>query len=108
MKEKKMKELQTKVESYDRNIDETLNVRIQDVTDRMLEEYNEKLRIIEEAKATLEKKNTDLEIKLRTNQRQLQEVQSELFEANSKKEVKESDGFLLSSRQIQIRNFREF
>ena len=103
-----MKELQTKVESYDRNIDETLNVRIQDVTDRMLEEYNEKLRIIEEAKATLEKKNTDLEIKLRTNQRQLQEVQSELFEANSKKEVKESDGFLLSSRQIQIRNFREF
>ena len=83
-----MKELQTKVESYDRNIDETLNVRIQDVTDQMLEEYNEKLRVIEEAKEAGDRKNQDLEVKLRTVQRQLTDCQSELFEANSKKEVR--------------------
>lgn len=82
-----MKELQTKVDSYDRNIDETLNVRIKDVTDQMLEEYNEKLRIIEEAKEAAGRKNEDLEAKLRSVQRQLQECQSELFEANNKKEV---------------------
>ena len=31
------------VDAYDKNIDETLNEKIRDVSDRMLEEYNEKL-----------------------------------------------------------------
>ena len=94
-----MKELQTKVDSYDRNIDETLNVRIKDVTDRMLEEYNEKLKIIQDGKDAVDRKNEDLEIKLRTVQRQLQDCQSELFEANSKKEVGTIfDGFLFQGK----------
>ena len=63
VKEKKLNELQAKVsqksvsrereldhgrnalqvDAYDKNIDETLNEKIRDVSDRMLEEYNEKL-----------------------------------------------------------------
>ncbi len=50
-KEKKMSELQAKVDAYDKNIDETLAVRIKDVTERMLDEYNEKLAVIEGEKA---------------------------------------------------------
>ncbi len=46
-----MSELQAKVDAYDKNIDETLAVRIKDVTERMLDEYNEKLAVIEGEKA---------------------------------------------------------
>ena len=35
-KEKKMNELQAKVDAYDKNIDETLNEKIKDVTDRVI------------------------------------------------------------------------
>lgn len=37
-KEKKMVELQAKVDAYDKNIDQTLNERIKDVTERVREE----------------------------------------------------------------------
>ena len=49
-KEKKLQELQTKVEAYDKNIDATLQERIQGVTERMLAEYNEKLATVEDSR----------------------------------------------------------
>ena len=49
-KEKKLQELQTKVEAYDKNIDATLQERIQGVTERMLAEYNEKLAAVEDSR----------------------------------------------------------
>ncbi len=54
-----MQELQAKVDAYDKNIDETLNQRIKDVTENMLDEYNDKLAIIEEEKIQLQKRSAD-------------------------------------------------
>lgn len=86
VKEKKLNELQAKVEAYDRNIDGTLQERIKDVSERMLEEYNGKLRRVEEDKAILAARNEETTQKYHQTQRQLNEVQTELFEALSKRE----------------------
>ncbi|TRY77201.1 hypothetical protein TCAL_00088 [Tigriopus californicus] len=86
VKEKKLTELQAKVEAYDRNIDQTLQERIKDVSERMLEEYNGKLRRVEEDKAILAARNEETSQKYHQTQRQLNEVQTELFEALSKRE----------------------
>ena len=103
VKEKKLNELQAKVsqksvsrereldhgrnalqvDAYDKNIDETLNEKIRDVSDRMLEEYNEKLANMEDEKAAVTRKSEDLDARLRTAQKQLKEAQAELFEVNS-------------------------
>ena len=87
-KEKKLAELQTKVDAYDRNIDETLNSRIKDASERMMEEYNEKLRLLEEDKTVYERRNAEMAEKLRSAQKQLAESQAELFEAQSKRDEK--------------------
>ena len=38
------------MEAYDKNIDATLQERIQGVTERMLAEYNEKLAAVEDSR----------------------------------------------------------
>ncbi len=90
-KDKKLQELQTKVEAYDRNIDATLAEKIKGVTERMLGEYNDKLAAVEESKAESERKAAEAEARARTLERQLTEAQSKLFDAeNSRMERREA------------------
>jgi homeobox protein cut-like len=58
-----------------------LNERIKDVSEQMMEDYNEKLRVIEEEKVAADMKNSDLESRLRAVQKELKETKSELFDA---------------------------
>lgn len=83
-----MTELQAKVDAYDKNIDLTLNEKIKDVSERMLEEYNEKLKVIDEVKEEAMRKNVELEDKLRSTQQQLKEAKAELFDSQSHKDEK--------------------
>jgi homeobox protein cut-like len=80
-KEKKLNELKAKVEAYDKNIDETLQEKIKDVTASMLEEYNEKVAAVQEEKETLKKRTAEAEQRASAAQRQLREAREELFEA---------------------------
>ncbi len=88
-KERRMHELQAKVDAYDKNIDETLNERIKDVTEQMLDEYNEKLAAMEEARQEDRRRAEETEAKLRAAQKQLKDTQAELFETlNGKEETR--------------------
>jgi len=80
-KEKKLNELKAKVEAYDKNIDETLQEKIKDVTSGMLEEYNEKVANIEEEKEALKKRAAEAEAKAEQAQKKQREAKEELYEA---------------------------
>eukprot|EP00095_Tigriopus_kingsejongensis_P008178 snap_masked-scaffold405_size181423-processed-gene-0.9 protein:Tk08178 transcript:snap_masked-scaffold405_size181423-processed-gene-0.9-mRNA-1 annotation:"protein casp-like" len=88
-KEKKLNELQAKVDAYDRNIDQTLEVRIAEVSERILEEYNEKLRLIEEDKGvSLQAENANLRIDKDRMATELEEARQQLTEVTEEAATK--------------------
>lgn len=83
-KEKKMQELQSLVAQYDKNIDETMKKKLADEVENIRVEFDEKFRLVEDQKEELAKKFKDSETVTKTTQRQLEQTQSELYDAANK------------------------
>ncbi len=98
VKEKRLAELQAKVDAYDKNIDLTLNERIKDVETNMLEEFNAKLAAIEQQKVEQTRRADDFEAKLDLARRQLQEAKADVFELEASKE----DSSEAKARETQL------
>lgn len=83
-KEKKLQEMQALVAQYDKNIDETMKEKLATEVDKIKAEYEDKFHLIQEQKSELSKKCRDAENEVKITQRQLEQTQSELYEASNK------------------------
>ena len=82
--EKEFNKLQNKLAKYDKNIDETLNERMIEVTEKLTLEADEKIKALEEEKTSAVRKYEDIQNQLEVQRRQLESTHTELFEINQK------------------------
>jgi homeobox protein cut-like len=72
------------VNQYDKNIDETLNQKLTSEVEKLQADFDDKLKLVEDEKADLEKKCKDAEVIAKTTQQLLEQTQTEIFEATNK------------------------
>lgn len=87
-KTKNLKDIEEKLESQEKNMDETIDKRIKSREEDLINAFNEKMKNIEEEKSRNENKLADSERKQKQLQSLLDECQSELFELKSRQETK--------------------
>lgn len=83
-KDKKLQELQNLVAQYDKNIDSTMKEKLATEVEKIKAEFNDKMQLVEDQKEELTKKCKDAENVAKVTQRQLEQTQSDLFEATNK------------------------
>ena len=66
------------------NLDETMKKKLADEVENIRVEFDEKFRLVEDQKEELAKKFKDSETVTKTTQRQLEQTQSELYDAANK------------------------
>jgi homeobox protein cut-like len=78
------RKFQNMVNQYDKNIDETLNQKLTSEVEKLQADFDDKLKLVEDEKADLEKKCKDAEVIAKTTQQLLEQTQTEIFEATNK------------------------
>ena len=108
-KEKKIEKLEALVNQYDKNIDETMQSKLAIQVEKIQSDFDEKQRILEDAKLELEKKCKEAENVANSNQNLLEQAQSELYETSIKLAQKadaKSDDFEMIMNDLETANHR--
>jgi len=87
-KTKNLKDVEEKLETQEKNMDETIEKKIKSREEDLINAFNEKIKIIEEEKLRNENKLIDSERKQKQLQSVLDECQNELFELKSRQDTK--------------------
>jgi len=88
MKEKELEQAQTKVAELEEGMEANLGSQSAVLRTSMEEEFNEKMKIVEEDQLMAEKKLQDAENKSRAAYKQLEEAQAELYDLRNKEDEK--------------------
>jgi len=87
-KTKNLKDVEEKLETQEKNMDETIDKKIKSREEDLINAFNEKIKIVEEEKLRNENKLIDSERKQKQLQCVLDECQNELFELKSRQDTK--------------------